>query len=178
MRPEAFPPLTLGLLLLQDRGPFEQRRWQPESRETRDATLCCSSWEELWSSIGKGWPSRPGRDFGNISALMFYLCGVKYIGLCEIKNLKSTIQYSLLCLLPAVFPTKVTRSQRSDMRGHRPDIFVFLNLKSAIPNSKFTICRLSSDLWCFSNGQRIRLRRNNRRSASCITSPGRSSNLP
>jgi hypothetical protein len=32
LRPEPFPPLTLGLLLLQSRGPLERRRWQPELR--------------------------------------------------------------------------------------------------------------------------------------------------
>ena len=32
LRAEPFPPLTLGLLLLQGGGPSEQRRWQPERR--------------------------------------------------------------------------------------------------------------------------------------------------
>ena len=30
LRAESFPPLTLGLLILQDGGPSEPRRWQPE----------------------------------------------------------------------------------------------------------------------------------------------------
>jgi hypothetical protein len=40
LRAEPFPPLTLGLLLLQGRGPLKQRQWQPEVRMCQPLLFC------------------------------------------------------------------------------------------------------------------------------------------
>ena len=42
LRAESFPPLTLGLLLLQGRGPLEPRGWQSELRMRQPLLLYLS----------------------------------------------------------------------------------------------------------------------------------------